>query len=288
MKRDGLLREKAVNGAAPYTGGRGQLRYDASRAMRIVYFGNGPVALDVLRLLQAEGEQVVALVLHDENERRLGDELIAESGLPPELVLSGSALREPGSIEALRQVNADIGFSALFGVILKPAILTLFPRGVVNVHPGYLPYNRGRNAQIWSILDGTPVGATLHYMDDGVDTGPIVDRLRVTVEAWDTGESLRVKLEQACVDVTRSGWAAVRSGTPPTPQDRDEGTVHRVRDVDVISEIDVDAQYRAGNLIDLLRALSSPPQSTGAYFRTATGNVWVSVNLEFEHGADEP
>lgn len=250
--------------------------------MRIVYFGNGPVALDVLRFLQAEDEQIVALVLHDDGQRRLGDELIAESGLPPALVFSGSALREPSTIETLQQLNADIGFSALFGVILKLAVLELFPRGVVNVHPGYLPYNRGRNAQIWSIIDGTPVGATLHYMDAGVDTGPIVDRLQVTVEAWDTGESLRVKLEQACVDVTLLGWAAVRSGTPPTPQDSGEGTLHRVRDVDGINEINPDATYRAGDLIDLLRALSSPPQSRGAYFQTATGKVWVSVSLERE------
>lgn len=282
VKRAGPLCEQTVNGRALAMATCDTMR----QRMRIIYFGNGPVALDVLRFLQGEGEQVVALVLHDENQRRLGDELIAASGLPLELVFSGSALREPRAIETLQKLNADIGFSALFGVILKPAVLELFPGGVVNVHPGYLPYNRGRNAQIWSILDGTPVGATLHYMDDGVDTGPIVDRLQVAVEAWDTGESLREKLEQACVDVTRSGWAAVRSGAPPTPQDRDEGTLHRVRDVDIISEIDMDAMYRAGDLIDLLRALSAPPQSLGAYFQTATGKVRVSVNLELEPDAD--
>jgi methionyl-tRNA formyltransferase len=247
--------------------------------MRIVYFGNGPVALDVLRFLQTEGEQIVALVLHDVNQRTLGDELIAESGLPPEFVFSGGGLQEPGTVDHLGTLNADIGFSALFGVILKPAVLELFPRGVVNVHPGYLPYNRGRNAQIWSIMDGTPVGATLHYMDDNVDTGPIVDRVEVTVEPWDTGGSLRAKLEQACVNVTRSGWAAVRLATLPTPQDPNEGTFHRVGDVNGINEIDLDANYRAGELIDRLRALSSPPQSRGAYFTTDSGKVWISVNL---------
>jgi methionyl-tRNA formyltransferase len=256
-----------------------------SLVMRIVYFGNGPVALDVLRFLKAEGEEVAALVLHDEGQRRLGDELIAESGLPPELVFSGSDLREPETVGKLMSLGADIGFSALFGVILKPPVLELFPRGVVNVHPGYLPFNRGRNAQIWSIIDGSPVGATLHYMDDGVDTGPMVERLQVTVEPWDTGESLRVKLEQVCVEVTRAGWAAVRSGKPTMAQDASEGTLHRVRDVDAIAEIDLDATYRAGDLIDLLRALSSPPQSRGAYFESASGKVWVSVSLEPESGS---
>jgi methionyl-tRNA formyltransferase len=250
--------------------------------MRIVYFANGPVGLDVLHWLRAEGEEVVALVVHDEGQRRLGDELIAASGLPPELVFNGGNLRESGTIEALRGQGADIGFSAMFGYILKPELLELFPRGVVNVHPGYLPYNRGRNAQIWGIVDGTPVGATLHYMDDGIDTGPIIERLQVTAEPWDTGESLRSKLEQACIDVARAGWARVKSGDAATPQDPDAGSLHRLRDVDGISEIDLDATYRAGDLIDLLRALSSPPQSRGAYFTSEGSRVWITLRLDPE------
>lgn len=250
--------------------------------MRIVLFGNGPVALDVLRFLMAEGEEVVALVLHDADQRRLGEELIEASGLSADRVFGGGDLRRDETVETLRGLNADVGFSALFGVILKPAMLELFPRGVVNVHPGYLPYNRGRNAQVWGIIDGTPVGATLHYMDEGVDTGPIIERVHVAVEPWDTGASLRLKLEQACVTVTCEGWGAVRAGTKPAPQDPSEGTLYRVRDLDRVSEIDPDAMVRAGDLIDRLRALSSPPQSRGAYIQTASGKVWVSVNLEPE------
>ena len=254
--------------------------------MRIVYFGNGSVALDLLRFLMGEGEQIVALVLHDMEQRLLGAQLIEESGVQPECVFSSSELRAPHVIDHLKALGADIGFSALFATILKPSMLELFPRGVVNVHPSYLPYNRGRNAQIWSILDGTPVGATLHYMDGGVDTGPIVARLEAPVEQWDTGESLRAKLEQACVDVTRSGWDAVRLAKLPTPQNPDEGSVHRVRDLDKISEIDLNAFYKAGDLINLLRALSSPPQSQGAYFIAETGKIRISINLTAEPASD--
>jgi methionyl-tRNA formyltransferase len=252
--------------------------------MRIVYFANGPVALDVLRFLRAEGEEIVAIVLHDEGQRRLGDELIKESGLAPSFVFGASALRDPETIRQLLELNADIGFSALFGAILKPPVLQLFPRGVVNVHPGFLPYNRGRNAQIWAIIDGTPVGATLHYMDDGVDTGPLVERVEVSVDLSDTGESLRTKLEQACVEVTRLGWPSVQSASTPFPQNPNEGSAHRLSDVDSVNEIDLDATYRGRDLINLLRALSSPPQSRGAYFKTASGRVWVSVDMQWEAG----
>jgi methionyl-tRNA formyltransferase len=254
--------------------------------MRIVYFANGPVALEILRFLRSEGEEIVALVLHDEGHRRLSDELIKESGLPPSLVFGASALRDPEAVLQLSQLGADIGFSALFGVILKTPVLQLFPRGVVNVHPGYLPYNRGRNPQIWAIIDGTPAGASLHYMDNGVDTGPLIKGVEVSVDLSDTGASLRTKLEQACVEVTRLGWPSVQSGFTPSRQEHNQGSAHRLNDVESINEIDLDATYRGRDLINLLRALSSPPQSRGAYFKTDFGRVWISVDMQPE--ADSP
>jgi len=249
--------------------------------MRIVYFANGPVALEILGFLQVAGNQVVGLVLHDAGAR-MADEIRAASGLADTAVFAASQLRDPQTIAAIDALGPDIGFSALFAHILKPNVLALFPRGVLNVHPGYLPFNRGRNAQIWAIVEHTPVGATLHYMDEGVDTGAIVARVQVAIDATDTGASLRVKLERACVEVTRSGWPAVVAGTPPTPQSLSDGTAHKVRDLDAIARIDPDATVRAGDLIDLLRALSSPPQANGAYVEIDGHKIRLSISLDFE------
>ena len=248
--------------------------------MRIVFFGNTHVAVKVIDFLRSKGEEVAGLVLHDEGKRVLGDEIAAAAGLPPSSVISAGDLKSEPAIQRLRELNADIGFSALFGHILKPPVLTMFPRGILNVHPGYLPWNRGRNAQVWAIIEHTPAGATLHYMNEGVDTGPIVDRIEVPVEPTDTGASLRVRLEQACVDVVKRGWPAVVAGVTPAPQDPSEGTSHRAAEVERIGRLDLDATYRGGDLIDLLRALTSQPMADGAYFDTPQGRVRVRVELE--------
>jgi methionyl-tRNA formyltransferase len=252
--------------------------------MRIVFFGNGPVALDALRYLRSIGEEIVALVLHNEGARKLGEEMIAECGLPVNAVFEAKALGDANVVRTIGELQADVGLSVLFAHILKAEVLQLFPRGVLNVHPGYLPYNRGRNAQIWGIVDGTPVGATLHYMDEGVDTGPIVERVEVVIAPTDTGWSLRAKLESASADVLKKGWPAVFAGTVPVPQDASAGTAHRVRDVEEISEIDLDATYRAGDLIDLLRALTSAPQAAAAFFRADGRKVRVTLELSDEDG----
>ena len=248
-------------------------------SLRIVYFGNGPVALEALRYLRSVGEEIVALVLHDDGARSLGNEMIAESGVPANAVFEARALADTGAIKAIGGLNANVGLSVLFAHILKPEVLHLFPRGILNIHPGFLPFNRGRNAQIWSIVEGTPAGATLHYMDEGVDTGPIVERLEVTVAPADTGQSLRAKLETACMDVLKKGWQAVVANDPPTPQDPSAGTAHSVRDIESINEINLDATYRAGDLIDLLRALTSSPQTDGAYYEVDGRRVRVTIEL---------
>lgn len=251
--------------------------------MRIVFFGNRQVAVDILIFLKNQGEDIVGLVLNDSGQRALGDEIIHASGLPASSVISASEINDPATIEQFRMLNADIGFSAFFGHILKPQILSLFPKGVLNVHPGYLPYNRGRNTQVWSIVDHTPAGATLHYMNEGIDTGPIIERIEVPVSPDDTGASLRARLEQASVEVTKRGWPAVIASAPPTTQDPADGTFHFNSEIQSIDQIDLNELYRAGDLIDKLRALSSPPLLKGAYFDTPSGRVWVTIRLELEN-----
>src|SRR5689334_20336598 len=46
--------------------------------------------------------------------------------------------------------------------------------GAVNLHNSYLPWNRGAHACTWAIVDRTPAGATMHWMDEGIDTGDIL------------------------------------------------------------------------------------------------------------------
>ena len=75
-------------------------------------------------------------------------------------------LKEPKVLEAIDALQPDIGLSILFDYILRSEFLELCPLGVVNLHPSYLPYNRGQYPNVWSIMDGTPAGVTLHYIDD--------------------------------------------------------------------------------------------------------------------------
>lgn len=250
--------------------------------MQILFFGNNRLGWKVIEWLRAQDEHIVGVVLHPSERQRYGDEIRHAANVSLDCVFDGSRLREPATLEAIRTLQPDIGVSALFGYILRRKVLDLLPYGCINLHPALLPYNRGAYPNVWSIVEGTPAGGTIHYIDEGVDTGDIIRQREVPVEPTDTGATLYARLEEATLDLFFETWPLIRAGVAPRiPQPRGEGTTHRVRDVQRIDEIDLDRTYTARELIDILRARTFPPYR-GAYFWNGDCKVYMRLQLDEE------
>ncbi|MFB3924420.1 MAG: methionyl-tRNA formyltransferase [Syntrophales bacterium] len=250
--------------------------------MRIIYLANNRTGLEVLKYLRGRREKIAGLVVHPVQKQKFGKEIIEASGLPPEAIFDGSRLNEQVVLEKIRALRPDIGISVFFGYMLRQGFLSLLPEGCINLHPAFLPFNRGAYPNVWSIVDGTPAGVTLHYVDAGVDTGDIIARKEVEAEPIDTGESLYLKLERESLNLFRRSWPAVKSGRAERiPQSRTEGTIHRVSDVDGLDEIDLNRSYTAGELINILRARSFPPYK-GAWFRQGNRRIYMRLELFYE------
>jgi hypothetical protein len=81
----------------------------------------------------------------------------------------------PTSIARLKQWSPDVIIFA-GGNILRKQLLSVPRLGVLNAHLGLLPEIRGMSSPEWSLLTGVPTGVTIHYVDAGIDTGPILQR----------------------------------------------------------------------------------------------------------------
>jgi phosphoribosylglycinamide formyltransferase-1 len=91
----------------------------------------------------------------------------------------------------------DLVVSAGFMKILGPAFLAAFPR-TINTHPALLPAFPGANAVRDALAAGVEVtGATVHYVDAGVDTGEVIAQVEVPVEPGDTEGSLHERIKVA-------------------------------------------------------------------------------------------
>ncbi len=253
--------------------------------MRILFLGNNWVGWQVARWLQEQRENIVGVVVHPPHKHKYRQEIIDSAGVKADAVFDGARLQEPEVLSAIERLAPDIAVSVFFGYILRPAFLSLPPAGCINLHPALLPYNRGAHPNVWSIIEGTPAGVTLHYIDAGVDTGDIIAQREIEVEPIDTAETLYRRLERACIDVFTEAWPSIRAGKAPrAKQPSCAGSCHRARDVERIDEIDPEASYKAKDLIDLLRARTFPPHA-GAYFRSEGRKVYVRLQLAYEDAA---
>ena len=249
--------------------------------MRILYLGNNWLGWQILKWLKEQGEEIAGLAIHLPRKQKYASGIRQVANLPSDKIFDGAKLNDPELIESIKSLAPDIGLSVLFDYILKPEFLSIFPQGVVNLHPAYLPYNRGQYPNVWSIIEGTPSGVTLHYMDEGIDTGAIIAQKKVPVEMVDTGETLYRKLEQASLALFSESWPLVRAGKAPrTPQRGETGTYHRTDDVEAIDEIDLNRAYVARDLINVLRARTFPPYK-GAYFTANGKRVYMRLGLEY-------
>lgn len=93
--------------------------------------------------------------------------------------------------EALRLKNLDLVISVLHGPIFKEPFISWVKYGILNLHPAPLPYYRGANGGAHAIINGEKkFGISLHYIDEGIDTGPIIDIYWLKIKPDDTGKSL--------------------------------------------------------------------------------------------------
>jgi methionyl-tRNA formyltransferase len=251
--------------------------------MRILYLGNNWVGFQVLKWLKEQGEEVIGLILHPPELRKYGEEIINISGVDSSCIFDGSLIYQTDVIETIRSLKPEIGISALFGFILRKNFLNLMPAGCVNIHPALLPYNRGAYPNVWSIIEETPSGITIHYIDECIDTGDIIAQILVPVEPVDTGESLYRKLEKAAVDLFKETWPLIRSGKVQriAQQDREKGTYHSIKDAERVDEIFLDCTYTAKELINIIRARTFPPYP-GAYFWKEGRKVYLRLQLLYE------
>ena len=249
--------------------------------MRLICLVNNHLGWQALEFLRKH-EEIVAVIMHAEERCKFEDEIRAAANAARAKLFRADTLRTADGLQQISATRPELGISVMFGHILRREFLSLLPQGCLNLHPAYLPFNRGAHPNVWSIVDGTPAGVTLHYIDEGIDTGDIVSQKKVTVEYTDTGGSLYRKLEAAGIELLRESWPAVRRGNlQRTPQQPGSGTFHKASDLERLDEIDLPKTYKAQDLLNILRARTFAPYR-GSFFRHNGRKVYIRLELEEE------
>jgi len=150
---------------------------------------------------------------------------------------SGKQFRTKRAVQTLRKLQPDYILSVHFPLIIPKEILAIPKKGTLNLHPAYLPWNRGWHTPSWAILEGTPYGATLHWVDDGIDTGPIALQKRVPVKKTDTADELYERALAAEVLVFKKALPLIKKHMLLKKKQKGKGTVHKKADLESVREL---------------------------------------------------
>jgi methionyl-tRNA formyltransferase len=252
--------------------------------MNIALFASDRVGYEIAQFLAVQEEPIVCLVL-DSNDRKGYSELIRKAFADRYPVFYSDQLSQTETLDRLHDFDLDLIILAWWPYLIKNPLISIPRLGCLNFHPSYLPYCRGKDPNFWAIVEGAPFGVTLHFIDLGIDTGDIAFQSLIPVMQEDTGQTLYEKALKAIVELFKANYPYIRMGDiPRIAQDPTQGNFHRRKELTKASEIILTQEYRAEDLLNILRARTFPPHA-GAWF--SHNNEKYEVRIEITKVQDE-
>lgn len=245
--------------------------------MRIVFMGTPDFSVGALESIVSAGYEVAAVVTQPDKPKGRGKEMqftavkecALKYGIP---VFQPIKIKAADAVDVLKEYRADIFIVAAFGQLLSKEILELPKYGCVNIHASLLPKYRGAAPIQWAIIDGeAQTGITIMQMDEGLDTGDMLYKKEVLIDAKETYETLHDKLKEAGAELIVSALQEIEKGNLHPEKQDDSKTCYAKMITKSLGCIDW--SQPAEKIERLIRGLNSWP-SAYTYLNSKTLKIW--------------
>lgn len=232
-------------------------------SLRVVFMGTPDFAVPTLKALIDGPHEVVGVFCQPDKQKGRGKKVqmppVKECALEANLtVYQPDTLRDEAAETLLRSLAPDVIIVVAYGKILPPWLIRLPKYGCINVHASLLPKYRGAAPIHWAILNGdTETGVTIMQMDDGLDTGDMLDVVRTDIKDGETTGELFDRLAVMGGEVINDILEKTQAGElQPVPQD-DAKATHTTKITKEMGAIDW--QNSADVLANQIRGLNPAP-----------------------------
>lgn len=253
---------------------------------RLAYAANRAIGLAGISILQAHA-WTPKLLMVPTGTAADGADAMREM-LPGVPVLAGDPAKGLEDAALLTELGIDYLLSVHFPYKFPDALLRAPAIGCLNLHPAWLPFNRGWHTPSWAIIDKTPYGATLHWIDSGIDSGDIAIRHRIEIEPSDTAHRLYQRVLQLEKDLLREAVPLMIEKRLPRVPQGPGGSTHTKRQLQGLQRLDLMRAAPTGEILDRLRALTTNRPEEGAYFEREGLRYYVRVEIEARESPHEP
>ena len=171
-----------------------------------------------------------------------------------------------------------LGFLLWWPTILDEKIINKFKTGIVNFHPSYLPFGRGKDPYFWSIVNDEPFGISCHFIDKKIDSGGLIVQKRIAKDWTDTGETLRDKAIKELKLVIKV-WVSKVIQSDYALEKIEDLTVNYRKDMLNRTVVELDSQYTFREFLNLIRAKSNSDH-IGVVFSDSDDRFHVKLQIE--------
>lgn len=259
--------------------------------MRIIFMGTPDFSVGTLEALVEAGHEVVLAVTQPDKPKGRGKEMqftpvkecALRHGIP---VFQPKKVRDPECVEELKKYQADVCVVIAFGQILPKEILEMTPYGCINVHASLLPSYRGAAPIQWAVIRGEKIsGVTTMQMDEGLDTGDMLEKTEIILDEKETGGSLHDKLAEAGAKLCVHTLDKLVQGDL-TPQKQGESPTEYARMLDKKLG-DINWEQSAVEIERLIRGLNPWP-SAYTDWNGKTMKIWEADAVPGENTEKAP
>lgn len=230
--------------------------------MKIGYFADGPWGHKAFEKIMSDDsmEIVFVTVRYDKRDEVLIN-LAKENYIPIEL---SENINSKEFISRVEKYEADLFVSMSFNQIFRKEMINLPPYKTINCHAGKLPFYRGRNILNWALInDEKEFGITVHYMDEGIDTGDIILQEAYPITEEDNYGTLLNTAYDACADVLYRSIKMIQNGNVSPVKQEDIDPIGTYCGMRVPGDEIIDWKQTSREIFNFVRALCAPgPQAT--------------------------
>ena len=115
--------------------------------------------------------------------------------------------------------------------IISNEVIKAVKNPIINLHISFLPFNRGCHPNYWSFKERTPKGVTIHFIDEGIDTGPILIQKKIKFESFDTLNSSYLKLKKEIENLFCENFMRIIGGKIKPKKQIGKGSFHLKSDL---------------------------------------------------------
>lgn len=241
--------------------------------LRIGYFADGPWSHKALERMLADSTIEVAFVCarHDKPDKQL--RIISKENSIN--FFSHPRINSFEFFELVSKYKCDIFVSMSFNQIFKKELFSLPPLGSINCHAGKLPFYRGRNVLNWVLINNeNDFGITVHFIDEGIDTGDIILQRTYKIEDTDDYSTLLTRAYQECSLILYDSIKLLQAGPVRIVKQIDIDPIGSYCTTRIQGDEIINWNQNSREVFNFVRAICEP----GPIARTFLDSVEVEIN----------